>query len=63
MVWTKKAGDTDVEVDIHVWKKTGDEDTTDLFTISNKNGALCVDMPVDEAVDTLRRFLENLQAW
>jgi hypothetical protein len=47
------------EIDIHVWAKPQDETVVALFTLSIGKRSLCVDAPLDEAVDSLRSALED----
>lgn len=48
-----------VEVDIHVWKKPADAATVDLYTISVGKYGICIDCPIDRALDSMRNYLEN----
>jgi len=53
--------ETDAEVDIHIWKKFENENMVDLYTISRCKRSICFDMPIDEAMECLREYLEELR--
>ena len=49
------------EADIHVWAKPGDEEEESAtYTVSVGPRALCVDMPLDEAVEAARGYMEEM---
>ncbi len=56
----KKLKMKDAEADLHVWKKPGDEESTDLYTISYEKMSICIDMPIDGALESLREHLESM---
>jgi len=49
----------DSEFDLHVWAKPEDANMTALFTVSIGKRALCIDMPIDAALDQIRKELEE----
>jgi hypothetical protein len=48
-----------VSFDLHVWAKPETEHMTALYTISENNNAVCVDLPLDKALKCLRERLEE----
>ncbi len=50
----------DAEMDLHVWKKRGNEDVTDLYTVSAGKWAICVDATIETAMEYMQEYLENL---
>ena len=50
----------DAEMDLHIWKKRGNEDVTDLYTVSAGKWAICVDATGETAMEYIQKYLENL---
>ena len=56
-----------IEFDLHFWKKAADDSTVDLYTISTvpspptlrRGMGICYDLPIDQAMECLRRELEE----
>lgn len=50
----------DREFDLHIWAKPENANMSALFTVSRASGgAVCFDMPIDEALDCIRREMED----
>lgn len=47
----------DYEFDLHVWVKPETKNMTRTYTVSGRGS--CIDMPIDEALDFIRRILED----
>jgi len=47
------------EFDLHIWAKPQDENMVALFTVSIGKRAVCIDMPIDKAIESLREELED----
>jgi hypothetical protein len=55
---TKRKVD-DREFDFHVWIKPEDDSIAALFTVSIGKRAVCIDMPIDDALDAMREEMES----
>jgi len=50
------------EIDIHIWCKQSSADVAALYTLSASGQGLCYDLPLGDAVDTLREYLDDMDA-
>jgi len=49
----------DFEFDLHVWAKPETRNMTRTYTVSIGKRPICVDMPIDDALDSIRSVLED----
>jgi hypothetical protein len=47
------------EFDLHIWAKPETANMVKTFTVSIKGNPLCVDMPINQALDSIRTALED----
>jgi hypothetical protein len=47
------------EFDLHVWCKPEDEVMQRTYTVSFGKRAICIDMPIDDALEHVREFIEG----
>jgi hypothetical protein len=47
------------EFDLHIWAKPETANMVKTFTVSMKGHPLCVDMPIKQALDSIRKALEE----
>lgn len=46
------------EFNLHIWAKPQDETMVSLFTVSISKRAVCIDMPIDKALESIREEME-----
>lgn len=51
----------DREFDLHIWAKPENKNMAALYTVSRGRSAICIDMPIDEAIDFIRQELEEAE--
>ena len=51
----------DVEFDLHVWKEPEDETMVALYTLSFDKCGICYHMPIEQAMEALREYLEEAE--
>jgi len=52
----------DQEIDLHIWMMPETENMEALYTVSIGMRAVCVDMPINEAVNSIRGVLDDMEA-
>lgn len=52
----------DKEHDLHIWAKPETENMAALFTVSHGKNAICIDMPLDKAVEYIINHIEEMVA-
>lgn len=57
------ATDRDVQFSLTVWKKFGDDESNDLYTITSEYGtSICIDAPIEQVNNRLNEYLEMATA-
>ena len=49
----------ETEFDLHIWAKPETENQPARFTASIDGSAVCIDMPIEKALEYIRSELEN----
>ena len=49
------------EIDLHIWMKPETENMVTLYTVSIGKRAICIDMPIDDAMQHIRGVLDDME--
>ena len=52
----------DQEIDLHIWMKPETENMVTVYTVSIGKRAVCIDMPIDKAMQHIRGVLDDMEA-